>query len=345
MTEPTDVPIPRGAVGWYLPTTFNPALLKDAVESSPFLVMKGKGGAKQLDDLARLSLHPTVFLDPAQNEAKKVIKATSIRMGWAELQSHLKVAGLVSPGAYLYPAQTKQELARVVRAERAWVAETGSDGFCAICVDADFLRSRTPELVKQLASLDCRVWLTLSHRNDPLSLQGSVAALVDVVRACPNVALMRTDIAGVGAVAFGAAMASIGLSGGMRHSPDGGGGAGNDIPVVFSRTLQSFKKTNVLEGWVQRDADILYDLNCLEWCCEGGSILRYADPALAFETAIHNMVSLRAVAEEVMGLDASARAAKFVALARTAWFQHERLSDSIDTIKAEPQLRQWAQVD
>jgi len=344
VTERPDVPISRGAVGWYLPTTFDPALLKDAVASSPFLVMKGKGGAKQLDDLAQLSLHPTVFLDPAQNEAKKVIKATSVRTGWAELQGHLKVAGLVSPGAYLYPAQTKPELARVVRAEQAWVDDADGDGFCALCVDADFLRHRTSELIKQFRPLDCGVWLTLSHRNDPLSLQGTVAALVELIQACPNVALMRTDVAGVGAVAFGAAMASIGLSGGMRHSPDGGGGAGNDIPVVFSRTLQSFKKTNVLQGWVQRDADILHDLNCLEWCCAGGSILRYADPALAFETAIHNMVSLRAVAEEVMGLHGSARAAKFVSLARTAWFQHERLSDSIDTIKAEPQLRQWAQV-
>lgn len=332
-------------IGWYLPPSLDVGLLKEATNTAPFLVVKGRTGVKQAHELSRLGVQPTIVLDPAENEAKKILASKSVRTGWVEIETGVNAAALVSPGTYLYSAMSQTEAAQVLKAERDWVAEAGGHGFAAVCVDAHYLRDRGTELVDLVESLDCDVWLTLSHANDPFSLLGTVTALVELVTACPRVALMRSDMAGLGAAAFGSLLTSIGLSGSVRHSPAGGGGVRTEIPVVFVRTLQSFRKADTLAGWVQRDADIEYDLRCLDWCCEGGSLLRYADPAMAREALVHNMVSVRAVVDEVMELDPSERARKFVALAKHAWFQHERLSDAVAGIRAEPQLRQWAELD
>jgi hypothetical protein len=212
-------------------------------------------------------------------------------------------------------------------------------------LDAHVLRDQTATLIDIFGAVDCEIWLTLSHRNDPLSLDRSVLALVDLVRAVPKVALMRSDVAAIGALAFGATSSCIGLIPSLRHSPDGGGGIGNDIPVVFVRTLLSFKKGDLLQAWVQRDADVENDLRCPEWCCENASLVRFADPALAGLAVLHNMVSLRAVIDDVLDVAAGPlRQKKFLSLAKIADYQHDRLRQYVDTIKAESQLRQWARL-
>lgn len=332
-------------IGWYLAPSFDPLLLKDAVGSSPFLATKGRGGRDLLAEIRLLADRRPAILDPAQNEAALVRNGRSQRKGWAELEESLDAAALVSPGTYLAEGMSRADAAAALRAERDWARLRKARRrrvFAAVAVDRHFLRDRVDELIAAFRNMDCDIWLTLSGRDDPLSLQGAVEALVRLVMACPRVAVMRCDIGALGGLAFGALMGSIGLTGGVRHSPDGGGGTGNDIPVIYVRTLQSFKKTDLLQSWVQRDADIEHHLSCDEGCCEGQSILRYADPAFASEATIHNMLSLRVEIDAVRKLDHVKRPAKFISLATHALFQHEWMRDTLGKIKVDPQLRQWA---
>jgi hypothetical protein len=338
-------PVLTGDIGWYAPASFDATQLKQAADTAPFLIFKGKPGVARANDLRSLGVSIEVVVDPSQYEAAKVRKGKVDRAGWDLIETSANAARLVSPGAFLDEGITPSLANHMVESEVQWVASNGGDAYASVCLDAHTLRDQTAALIDILGSADCDIWLTLSHRNDPLSLDRTVQALVELVRAVPRIALMRADIAAIGALAFGAATSSIGLIPSLRHSPDGGGGIGNAIPVVFVRTLLSFKKGDLLEAWVQRDADVENDLRCPEWCCENASLVRFADPAMGGLALVHNMVALRAVIDDVLAVDVGPlRQKKFLSLAKIADYQHDRLRDYVDTIKAEAQLRQWARL-
>lgn len=59
--------------------------------------------------------------------------------------------------------------------------------------------------------------LVLAHRNDPLGSLAAVRGLLRVLAEIPNVVLLRTDLAAIGAVANGASLGAVGTSTSVRH--------------------------------------------------------------------------------------------------------------------------------
>lgn len=113
-------------------------------------------------------------------------------------------------------------------------------------------------------------------------------------------------------------------------------------PSIFVPTLLDWKKPEVLLGWVQRDADIEYDLLCMESCCEGAPLTRFADPAAAQDVVRHNMAALSAIHESVVAIEEPAgRRAKFASLVGHASFQADRLAHMIPGVRPSAQIRQW----
>jgi hypothetical protein len=62
------------------------------------------------------------------------------------------------------------------------------------------------------------VALVLADRGDPLGHPGAVNALVALTKRAEHLSLLRIDHAGIGALAFDAVYASVGLSTTYRHT-------------------------------------------------------------------------------------------------------------------------------
>jgi hypothetical protein len=80
----------------------------------------------------------------------------------------------------------------------------------------EWLTHRLDELVPALSAFDGPVSLLVGHARDPFSTQKSVRGLVSILGA-RQLALDRSDLSAIGAVAFGASRGSIGTSGSLRH--------------------------------------------------------------------------------------------------------------------------------
>lgn len=329
-----------GTVGLYLPGRTPDAIVDLAAGEANFVAVKGRGGVRQVPRLRAAAHHLGVALDPGMYEPKRIESARVERGGWREIQEAAGVSTLVSPGCYLQRDVAFADAQRLLGAERAWLA--ADRGFAAVCVDARFLRDRMSELIRLLQGVGCDVWLTLAHANDPLGVPGAVDALVELIAGTRNVSLMRCDLGGLGAVAYGARRASVGLSATVRHAALGGGGSPSEAPSVFVRRLLAWKKSDVLLAWAAHDGDVERELTCGERCCEGRSLARFADPALRNSALVHNVIAVSALIEEVLTAPPATRAATFKAIATHASFAHEWMAETVPGVKPSAQLRQWA---
>lgn len=329
-----------GTLGTYLPTRLTDGYV-EAASSSSLVVVKGRGGIDLVPRLRALGVESPVILDPAEYEPLPAGRPRST-MAWAEEQRRLQVAALVSPGAYL-TVSNHSRWAQLIGGETAWCAAQVDEAYVSVSVHTDALLQSPQGLAGLLASVGHPVWLSLAHSNDPLAKLGAVPALVEILGLVPRVALARSDVGAVGAAAHGAELVSIGVSSTTRHvGTSGGRRRVSNQPSVFVPTLLEWKKPEVLLGWAQRDVDILHDLVCLESCCEGAPLTRFADPAAEAEVTRHNMTALTAIHRSVVDVETpDRRRAKFSSLVGHASFQADRLAHMIPGIRPSPQIRQW----
>jgi len=75
------------------------------------------------------------------------------------------------------------------------------------------------QLIAVISGVGVGIALVPGGSGDPLEGRKVVAGLVELLESAPGrVAVLRTDLAGIGALAFGAAATSIGLSAALRHA-------------------------------------------------------------------------------------------------------------------------------
>jgi hypothetical protein len=183
-----------------------------------------------------------------------------------------------------------------------------------------------PELrepfIKTIVEAGIGVALFPGGSGDPLGGQKAVAGLVEMLRAMHHeVAVLRTDLAGIGAMAFGAAAASIGLSAALRHTVAAGGRAfaqQDRTPRVLVDRLLSWPRGSQL-AQVVRDNGIL---TCECPVCHGRSLRRFAreDAEVIGEAATHSVLTWRAIADRMLAVPPAGR--------RAAWLQ--ACADALD---------------
>ena len=66
--------------------------------------------------------------------------------------------------------------------------------------------------------------LVLEHQKDPLSVLETVRGLVALIRQVPAVGLLCSDVSALGALAFGASWAAVGVRTSLRHLYPADGG-------------------------------------------------------------------------------------------------------------------------
>ena len=137
---------------------------------------------------------------------------------------------------------------------------------------------------------------------DPLEGRKAVTGLVELLESARDgVAVLRTDLAGIGALAFGAVATSIGLSTALRHTVAAGGRAfaqQDRSPRVLVRPLLSWIRGSQV-AQVVRDGGLL-DCDCP--ICYGRSLRRFVreDPESVREAATHSVLAWRAVMDGIL---------------------------------------------
>jgi len=189
------------------------------------------------------------------------------------------------------------------------------DATVVLALDARWLAKQIDLLTDVLLSADRPIAVVMAHRADPLSLGGAVTGLRWLSSRVPHLSFLRSDHGAIGAVAFGADHASIGLSTTNRHFATSmmkprqlPGGSSR----LFVRQLLDWFRASEVAGWSAAGADII----CRLRCCKGASLARFLDEDL--DATWHNMVALADFADYVLGADADDRAVEFLNECRSA---------------------------
>ncbi|MCU1355899.1 MAG: hypothetical protein JWM89_1317 [Acidimicrobiales bacterium] len=151
-----------------------------------------------------------------------------------------------------------------------------------------------------IRSYDGVVGLVLASPMNPLGAAAQICGFVELLQSTGNVIALRQDESAIGALAHGALAASIGTSSTVRHlffgRPSKTRGPRPNYSVLHPQTL-SWIRFRELEAFTVAPEDQVCD--CV--VCDGRTLARYHDPALAIDAMIHSMLVLQERAASVVG--------------------------------------------
>ena len=220
------------------------------------------------------------------------------------------------PGIYLpwdKDDVSDSELAASVREQRRIASDVGAAMLVAL--DARWLAKRTGFMIEALESANTAVALVLAHRADPLSVSGAVQGLRRVASRVRPLFLLRSDHGAIGALAFGAEHASIGLMTSTRHYATRAMGAWRrpgGSARLFVRPLLDWFLVSDIAGWTAAGNDV----TCPLVCCNGQKLEQFHDPDL--DATWHNMNALADFANHICNATASDRGMEFSEQCRSA---------------------------
>lgn len=178
-----------------------------------------------------------------------------------------------------------------------------------LALDSRWVARRTSQVLDVLGRAAVPVALILADPKDPLATSGSVAGLRRLAQCLPDVMLLRSDHGSIGAVAFGATHASIGLTTSTRHfvaSPMNARKRRNTSARVFVRTLLDWFLASDIAGWTAAGSDVICNLPC----CQGAELSRFLDDDL--DATWHNLCALADFADLIHSVNPEERGIEFL---------------------------------
>lgn len=140
-----------------------------------------------------------------------------------------------------------------------------------------------------LRDVEGSIGLMVSHDADPFDSPRRIEGMLELIRDF-RVAVLRTDVAGLGFRAHGAMMTSIGIGTGTRHYPPPDhqpfANLDDDSPRLFVPTFGDFWRGTRIAA--SGDDDYF---RCYCGVCRGMSLARFIDSATASEAAEHTVDS------------------------------------------------------
>jgi hypothetical protein len=294
-------------------------------------------------------LDPACYFHAAADDAQLSLLYPEPAGRWVAMQCEQLVAMYLSPAPFV-PAGDRKGL---------HAALTAGQRFC------DLARTQMHQAPAMVALPIHYRWFTTEHagflrtavtqartpvallpggQSDPLASKEAVRGLVEFLGAVPQpVAVLRTDLAGVGALAYGAVATAIGVSAALRHVVEPGkrGFSQPDRTArVLVEPLLSSIRGSVLEQ-IQRDEGLL-ECGCA--VCYGRSLRRFGNPQPDFlrEAAAHSVLVWRSVADRVLAAPPRHRAGAWLQACEDAREMHARLRVRSRVDLAEPDyLRSW----
>lgn len=196
-------------------------------------------------------------------------------------------------------------------------------------------------MAQTLGAFDGDVALILIDPGDPLAVSGAVQGLRFLAAAVPGLLLLRSDHGALGAIAFGARHASLGLIASHRHgtTPDRAGFAkrGDRTARVFSLTYADWFTAATIAGWSLVEPKWG---RCGLSCCKGADLSRFLDEDNRSAVHRHNLTALTFLADLVLDSPTEDRRSTFLEFCRNAAERYE-MSGHRGPQDPKPQLTGW----
>ncbi|HEX9994774.1 MAG TPA: hypothetical protein VGB14_17735 [Acidimicrobiales bacterium] len=304
----------RGRVFSYIGGNVSRAHCESLAPYVAGFTLAGKRGRKMARSIAATTGAPVLW-DPALYVAQVGATCRTPTLFDEDenvgFQADLGVAAFLSASGWV-PDRDGEALRRVVDEGRRFCDRADRSGhsapsFVVVPIGSWWLTRGRERLITELRRVERPIALVLCSRNDPLGVVGGVAGLVAVVRSVPDVAVIRTDLAGLGAMAHGSPFSAIGTGTGARHSvpvgTTGGGAPDDDTPSVLVRGAGVYKKGSQIER-CRSDGGLL---SCPLPPCKGRHLRRFADPASRPEAMLHAFAVIQELADGILSHDPALR--------------------------------------
>lgn len=293
---------------WYVPASHG--LLQKGAELADAVTVAGPKGPSQIQKLRDRGFAAPTLFDGTGYKGTELPAPTS----WVAAQRQAGADRALLPGAFVpWDKDDDRVLVQTTRREAATARDL--DATLLLALDARWIAKRYQLLVDLFAEAAQPVAIVLAHRADPLSIGDAVIGLRWIASRSRHLSVIRSDHGSIGAVAFGARHASIGLSTTNRHFATAqmrprrlqGGSA-----RVFDRRLLDWFRASEMAGWSAAGADI----RCYLSCCNGQPLGRFLDTDL--DATWHNMVALADFADHILDAEPVERPMEFLAECRAA---------------------------
>jgi hypothetical protein len=330
----------QNTFSFYLPPPKDLDVVREYGAVADAVVLKGPRGPKMAMSLRATGWIGPMLFDRAAYERRS---APVDAVGWFAEQAAAGADRILSPGRWVPWDQDGEGIYRAVDAE-LHIARSSPTATLVLAVDSRWLRKGLEHALAALSDVDRPVALVLAHRKDPLGPTGSVGGLLTLTRGVPDLTLLRCDHGAIGALAFGAAHGSIGLTPTYRHfvppDADGGGIPDDRTPRVFVSDLMDWFAASKIAGWGTTQVDLV----CHRACCRGADLVDFFDPRYEVRADVHNVTTIAGIADHVLGAPNEDKRRLWAGLCEKAIQLYGPMGKFSMVIQPAPQLREWAQI-
>jgi hypothetical protein len=325
------LPVLSGRAGLLRDHLFVQAAADDAADVLTLADRAGSGvvlsGSRSLRAAARLKKaapNLPLLLDRRRYAGKNRASGTAaFDPRWLDEQRSLAVPRVLTDSGYIGSGDVgglQAVLGRTVAA--------GSDVTAVLPIHPDWLRRDLSTFITEISTHAMPIAMVLEHRNDPLGILGTVRGLVTLLREVPSVGLLCSDVSALGALAFGASWAAVGVRTSLRHlypADAGGFGPNTGTPsALVDPALALIKVDKIAAGWAATPDDPAWVCNCK--ICRGRTLdwLLYATAQEANEHTFELLLDRR---DRLTSLPpGSLREQSWRAQCASAAFQYESLA-------------------
>lgn len=259
---------------------------------------------------------------------------------WFVAQEDAGADRILTPGAYVPWSKDEPERALSI-ASRELELASRHEATPIVALDARWVGRVADRVVEVLSGSSGGVALVLVDPGDPLAVAGAVQGLRHIARGLSDLLILRSDHGALGAVAFGAQHASLGLITSHRHgtTPDrsGFGKPGDLTARVFSLDYADWFTAATIAGWSLVEPRWG---RCHLSCCHGAELSRFLDEDRLPEVRTHNLTALARLADLVLDAPPEMRRATFLGFCRAAADRYD-LSGHRGPQDPKPQLTGW----
>lgn len=305
------------------------------------VVALGLEGPATVKHLRTLGWPGTVIFDAGgYSNRTKDLNASK----WFDEQRSAGADRILTPGQWVGLDPEDPPFSIQIESEVNLASSNGAT--CLLAIDYRWLISsaRQDEMLTGLVAINSPIALVLGDPRDPLGHPGAVEALAKLCSQLKDLSILRSDQGGIGALAFGAAHAAIGLTSTHRHMVPPGVKAfaiPNDRTArVFVRDLMDWFTVSRIGSWSTTNSI----LTCSDSCCEGQALERFLDKRLNIEADLHNRTVITTLAEDVLSVpnEDGTRRREFGRMCQEAVLLYGTMGNWMTLIQPKSQLTQWA---
>lgn len=319
--------------------TRDKSLIRECANHADAVTIRGTAGPKVIRQMRHEDFASPVLFD--REDWKVDPDERTDTAEWVDEQLAAHADRVLTPGRTVL--WTPKDPAEGLAAAELELADARAhDATALLNIDARHLTRNTDALIRVLNEGGGDVAIILADPSDPLKPAGGVAALRRLAAAVHELTILRADHGGLGAVAFGANHAGLGLSATNRHGSIQGRAPfakrGDCSARVFSVFFADWFTAMVIAGWSLADPRFM---NCYLPGCDGAPLSRFLDEDQAHHAVAHNIHALGHVADLVLNApDDTTRRSTFLDYCREAVARYD-LVGFHGPQDPKPQLTGW----